>query len=295
MTLLSDMQEHAKPRRYRDFRVLQVKRTLQLTPAMRRITLGGDEIAGFGQGPNLKLLIPPAGLSEPQWPMTGPDGKAIWPSPEVRPALRTYSLRRHDPAAGEIDIDFVLHGKHGPASRWAASARPGDLLGVGGPGGLTIRDASFYLLAGDHTAVPAIARIVENLPAHVGGEAFLEVPGPEDEQDIKTKSSVSVNWLHRNGEAAGRTRLLPDAILAMPWPNGERVFAWIGCESASVRSLRSYLRGERGLGAGQHLAIGYWRYGMDETAYHDAHNNDRDADYFKTLQEQREALQAQTS
>jgi len=101
-------------------------------------------------------------------------------------------------------------------------------------------------------------------------------------------------WLHRNGAPAGRTRLLQDAILAMPWPDGERVFAWTGCESESVRSLRSYLRGGRGLGARQHLAIGYWRHGMDETSYHDAHNNDRDADYYKMMQEHGEALRAKS-
>lgn len=286
MSSFPDQQD--KPRRYRDFRILKVIRTRQLTPAMRRITLGGDEIAGFGEGPNVKLLVPPAGISEPKWPMAGPDGKAIWPPLAERPSLRTYSLRRHDAGRGEIDIDFVLHGEHGPASRWAASAAAGDLLGVGGPGGLTIRDADFYLLAGDHTAVPAISRIVERLPPHARGHAFLEVPGPEDEQRFETRADIGITWLHRNGSEAGRNDLLHDAVRAMPWPVGMRVFAWIGCESATVRRLRAYVRGERGLDARQHLAIGYWRYGMNETSYHDAHNNDRDEDYFRMLREQQE-------
>ena len=35
-------------------------------------------------------------------------------------------------------------------------------------------------------------------------------------------------------------------------------------------------------------AIRYWRYRMNETSCHDAHNNDRDEDYFRMLREQQE-------
>jgi hypothetical protein len=55
-----------------------------------------------------------------------------------------------------------------------------------------------------------------------------------------------------------------------------------------LRAIRSYVRDERGLNRRQFLAIGYWRYGMDETGFHDAHNNDRDEDYFRALREEQE-------
>jgi NADPH-dependent ferric siderophore reductase len=274
----------AAPRRYRDFRVLHVVRTELLTPRMRRVTLGGEELAGYSDGPNVKVLVPPPGVT-PEWPMAGEGGKAIWPVPDKRPALRTYSLRRYDPARGEIDIDFVLHGD-GAASRWASQARPGDLLGVGVPAGLTVADAKWYLLAGDHTALPAIARILERLPPTAKGRAFIEVPEASDQQQIACNAEIDVTWLHRNGVAAGRSLLLQDAVLGMTWPSPEDGFVWIGCESATVRRLRAHARNERGFGARQVLAIGYWRLGMSEPAYAEAHHNDRDEEYFSMLREQ---------
>lgn len=273
----------AAPRRYRDFRVLHVVRTEQLTPRMRRVTLGGEELAGYGDGPNVKVLVPPPGVT-PEWPMAGEGGKAIWPAPDKRPALRTYSLRRYDPARGEIDIDFVMHGD-GVASRWAAQARPGDLLGVGVPAGLTVADAKWYLLVGDHTALPAISRILEQLPPTAKGRAFIEVPEASDQQQIACSADIDVTWLHRNGVAAGRSEQLQDAVLGMAWPSPEDGFVWIGCESATVRRLRAHARKERGFGARQVLAIGYWRLGMSEPAYAEAYHNDRDDEYFSMLRQ----------
>jgi NADPH-dependent ferric siderophore reductase len=274
----------ARPRRYRDFRVLQVLRTEQLTPRMRRVTLGGDELAGYADGPNIKLLVPPPGV-EPEWPMPGEGGKAIWPAPDRCPALRTYSLRRYDPARGEIDVDFVMHGD-GVASRWAAQASPGDLLGVGVAAGLTVAPAKWYLLVGDHTALPAIAKILDQLPPTATGRAFIEVPDASDQQPLACKADVDVTWLHRNGAAAGRSPLLADAVLGMDWPSPDDGFVWIGCESATVRRLRAHGRKERGFGPRQVLAIGYWRLGMSEPPYADAFHNDRDDEYFAMLREE---------
>jgi hypothetical protein len=117
----------------------------------------------------------------------------------------------------------------------------------------------------------------------VRGRAFLEVPGPEDEQPVETKADVGVTWLHRNGSEAGRNDLLHAVVLAIPWPLGMRVFAWIGCESASsVRRLRAYVRGERGLDA-RHpiLALPDERDELSRCA-----QQCRDEDYFRMLREQ---------
>jgi NADPH-dependent ferric siderophore reductase len=275
------------PLRYRGMRVLRVLRTTAITPYMRRITLGGEEMAGISHGPNVKLLIPPAGIAQPEWPMAAPNGRAIWPPADKRPAVRTYSVRRLDTEAGELDVDFVLHGHDGAASRWAARARSGDVLGIGGPGGRTVADADWYLLAGDHTALPAISAILEKLPASAHGHAIIEVPDAREQQDIEFAAGIRLEWLHRNGAEAGRTTLLQDAVRRVPWPSGARIFVWAGCESSSVRAIRSYVRDEGGLTRRQFLAVGYWRYGMDETRYHEAHNNDRDEDYFRALREEK--------
>ncbi|WP_019630455.1 siderophore-interacting protein [Actinomadura atramentaria] len=265
-------------------RVLSVLRAEQVTPGMRRIILGGPELAGFGDGPNVKLLFPPRGDEDPRWPVQGPDGRPVWPPAERRPTMRTYTVRRYDAAAGELHVDFVLHGDAGVASRWARDARPGDPLGVLGPGGRVLGRADRYVVAGDHSALPAIGAIVEGLPADARGHVLVEVPGPEEVQDLAPPPGVELTWLFRDGAAAGGP-VLADAVRALPWPDGD-VFVWIAGESSSVRAIRSYVRDERGLERRRYLAIGYWKRGLTETTYHDEHDNDRDEDYYAAGREE---------
>lgn len=279
--------QNEAPARLPGLRVLTVLRTAPVTPRMRRITLGGPELAGFGTGPNIKVLVPPPGDPDPQWPAAGPDGRTTWPPEHRRPAMRTYTVRRHDPAAGELDVDFVLHGDRGPASRWAGAARPGDVLGVVGPGGRTVLDADRYLVAGDHTALPAIGTIVAELPRHARGHVLVEVPDPGEIQDLAPPPGVELIWLFQDGAGPGTTTLLQDAVRALPRPDGgERAFVWAAGESASVRAIRSYARDDLGLNRRDLLAIGYWKHGMTETAYHDRHDNDRDQDYYRAGKEE---------
>src|SRR5207244_3437292 len=54
-----------------------------------------------------------------------PDGR--------RPTIRTFTPRRLDPQALELDLEIVVHGD-GAASEWAATAAPGDPAAVSGPG-----------------------------------------------------------------------------------------------------------------------------------------------------------------
>src|SRR5271163_5524 len=44
-----------------------------------------------------------------------------------QPVVRTLTVRRADPAAREIAIDVVVHGEHGAAGQWAATAEPAGL------------------------------------------------------------------------------------------------------------------------------------------------------------------------
>ncbi|HEX4246589.1 MAG TPA: siderophore-interacting protein [Pseudonocardia sp.] len=148
-------------------RTLQVLRTERVTPRMARVTLGGDELAGFpGDGPDqrIKLFFPMPGQDRPAMPRAS-SGGPVWPPGQPRPVIRTYTVRRFDAAAGELDVDFVLHGEHGPAAAWAAAAAPGDWVGVSDPGGRYQPDpaALAHLVIGDESALPAIATVLEAL------------------------------------------------------------------------------------------------------------------------------------
>jgi NADPH-dependent ferric siderophore reductase len=240
--------------------VLTVVAVTDATPSVRRVTLSGTADAVAAAGPTVNLLVPRVGDAEPRWPRIQRDGRIVWPQGSHGVALRSYTARRQDPAAGIVEIDFVLHGD-GPAAVWAAAARPGAVLAVAGAASLAERPAHWLLLAGDETALPAISRLLAAAAPETTGVAFLEVAGPEEEQPLAAPAGIAVHWLHRGATAPGESTLLVDAVAALDRPEGDDVFAWVGAESAAVRAIRADLRGRWGLGRAQHHAIGYWRRG----------------------------------
>jgi NADPH-dependent ferric siderophore reductase len=240
--------------------VLTVTAVRDVTPSVRRVHLSGTATAVEAAGPTVNLLVPRVGDPAPRWPQVARDGRIVWPEGAHGVALRSYTARRQDPAAGEVEIDFVLHGD-GPAAAWAAAAEPGALLGVAGSGALGDRPAAWLLLAGDETALPAITRILGAAPATTRGVALLEVTGATEEQPLPAPNGVEVRWLHRGATAPGESTLLVDAVATLDRPAGDDLFAWVAAESAAVRTIRADLRGRWGLGRAQHHAIGYWRRG----------------------------------
>jgi NADPH-dependent ferric siderophore reductase len=242
---------------------MRVLRIADVTPHMRRITLAGENLQRFASGGLHVRLLFPKESAAPGWPVTGEDGRPSWPG--ERPDIRVYTIRRIDVEAGEVDIDFVLHeGDAMPGAGFAARAKAGDVVGMTGPGGGSVGDADWYLLAGDETALPAISRILEQLPPEKTAIVRIEVADRFEEQPLRSAAHTDIRWLHRDGAEPGCTTLLADAVRAVRWPDaGERVFAWAGCEHASFRAIRSYLREERGLTRPEHLVVAYWRRGFD--------------------------------
>ena len=240
--------------------VLTVVGVEDVTPSVRRVVLSGTPAAVAAAGPTVNLLVPRVGDTAPRWPRVAKDGRIVWPDGAHGVSLRSYTARRQDVAAAQVEIDFVLHGD-GPAAAWATAAAPGALLGVAGAGALGDRPAGHLLLAGDETALPAISRILAAAPAGSRGLALLEVAGAAEEQPLTAPEGVTVRWLHRGGTPPGESTLLADAVAAVDRPDGDDVFAWVAAESAAVRTIRADLRGRWGLGRAQHHAIGYWRRG----------------------------------
>ncbi|WP_238015695.1 siderophore-interacting protein [Dactylosporangium sp. AC04546] len=240
----------------------RVLRTERLTPHMQRVVLGGDGLAEFDAGTftdhYVKLLFPPAGVTYPE-PFDPGHIRATLPR-EQWPVTRTYSVRSWDPVTRELALDFVLHGDIGLAARWSVRAQPGDLLHFGGPGGGYAPDpaADWHLLAGDESALPAIAAALERLPDGAAHTTLVEIEGPQDEQDVK-----GVTWLHRGGRPVG-SALVP-AVLALPWQEG--VHAFVHGEAAFVKEIRRYLRVERSVPRERLSISGYWRLGHDEDGW----------------------------
>ncbi|MFC3319820.1 MULTISPECIES: DUF2218 domain-containing protein [Rhizobium/Agrobacterium group] len=248
------------------FCILTVVSTTQISRSMRRVVFSGDNLARFASNTNLhmRLAFPQPG-SKPAWPRVDGNGRIVWPEGAARPTMRKYTIRSIDVGAGTLAVDFVVHADAGPGARFANSAKAGDVVGMIGPGGLSVRPADWYLLAGDETALPAIARILEFLPETARGLVLLEVDRAEDEQIIQTGPHIEVRWLHRQGADAGTTTLLADAVRAAQLPHDHsRCFVWAACEYESFKAIRSYLRSDCGLGKDQHLVVSYWRKGKTE-------------------------------
>jgi NADPH-dependent ferric siderophore reductase len=237
-------------------RLLQVRRSERITPRMIRVTLGGDELAGFGgDGPDrrIKMFFPVPGQDRPAVPRAM-SGGPVWPTGEARPAIRTYTVRRFDADAAELDVDFVLHEGHGPAAAWARDAQPGSWVGVSEPGGRYVPDpsADFHLVIGDETALPAVATVLDALPDGVPALAFLEVADAGEEQRLP----ATVTWVHRGTAPAGAP--LTEAVRGAELPAG-RGQAWLSGESGCVKDLRRHLLDDRGLDRRAVYATGYWR------------------------------------
>jgi NADPH-dependent ferric siderophore reductase len=240
-------------------RMLDVLRVERLSPHMQRVTFGGPELHGFHSAApddHAKLFFPNR-AGELVLPVLGPDGPEFPAGREPSP-MRDYTPRRHDAARGELVIDFVLHGD-GPASNWAAQAAPGQRLGAGGPRGSFVIADDFdrYVLLGDETALPAIGRWLEEMPAGTRATALIEVPEAADRQLLPSRAEVGVRWLERDGEAAWRSERLEHALRDLPAIEGDS-FYWIAAESNRARALRQWLE-QRGVPKDWIKATGYWK------------------------------------
>ncbi|MBS7458259.1 siderophore-interacting protein [Coralloluteibacterium stylophorae] len=241
-------------------RRLEVRESVALTPHMRRIVLGGAELEGFHSASpddHVKLFLPNA-EGELVLPTLTPEGPRFAEGALPSPA-RDYTPRRHDPAAGTLTVDFVLHGD-GPAAAWAERARPGDAIAVGGPRAsfVVADDFDAYRILGDETALPAIGRWLEELPPGRRAQVFVEIPGDADRQDLASRGDVAITWLPRDGAPAHAEGRLEQALRTAA-PIAGDVFHWIACESRRARAMRKALE-EAGVPGDWIRATGYWKH-----------------------------------
>lgn len=241
----------------------------RLAPRLVSVLVGGEGMAGFGAPAptsHVKVMLPGPGQDRPALPASGPDGP-VWPEGAVRPAVRTYTPRRFDPASGTLEIQFALHGA-GPASEWAERAQPGHRIGVSGPGGRFSLDPSArqWWIGGDESALPAIATLLEALPASARAEVHIEVGGPEDELALTSAARTEVHWHHRRRPDSWGVELLGAAAGASISADTQ---VWVACESVAVRRIRQHLLAERGLPSESIVTRGYWRDGEAGHPDHD--------------------------
>lgn len=241
----------AKPQ----IREMEVIRSIYLSPHMLSVTLGGDNIGTIPddqESAYIKLVFPREG--------------------EDKPLMRTYTIRAQRP--GEIDVDFVIHDEAGPASDWAAKARPGDRILIGGPGPkkLVNPEGDWFLIAGDMTALPAITVNLASLPGDARGYAVIEVISEDDIRPIDHPAGVELHWLvNPTPDDSGETLLA--RVRELAWLEGQ-VAVWAACEFNSMRALRKYLKQEQDIPRDHLYISSYWKIGQSEDGHKAAKRRD---------------------
>lgn len=211
-------------------RHLEVAAVVDVTDRMRRVTLVGEELAGFSrdgldlppfvstgfddhvkivlaEGGDLATVLPVQRAQSIDWP-DAPHGR-----------VRDYTPRRWDPETGALELDFVRHGD-GPAARWAEGARVGDRLHIAGPKSSVVLPAAldWVLLAGDETALPAIGRFLDERPTAAPVQVVVEVHDDSARQELALRPGDTLRWVVA---AEGATSGLTEAVQAADWWPGE--------------------------------------------------------------------------
>ncbi|QWC86987.1 siderophore-interacting protein [Nocardioidaceae bacterium] len=300
---------------------VEVAEVTRLSPAFVRVALASPALADVGRpgyDARCKMIFPGPGGRLAPLPQDPEQWYVDWlAQPEAeRSPIRTYTVRDvvGEGAATRVVIDMVVHEPDaqrpaGPACAWALAARPGDRVQLVLPHRATEAYAGVefdpgnrreLLLVGDETAVPAIARVLADLPDGYRGRAYLEVPDAADVLDLPDTRGVEVVWLPRHGAAPGsravrRVRAdlglpagaheadadsseVPDLLWETPTysASGDGVaasdtaaeeryadlYAWIAGESRTVTTLRRALVTELQVPRTQVAFMGYWREGV---------------------------------
>jgi NADPH-dependent ferric siderophore reductase len=287
---------------------VRVARRQRLSDGFVRITFTGptlDRFADPGLDQRIKLILPAQDGSLDGMPFAD-DWYGAWRDlPDARrPVIRTYTTRAVRTESREVDVDLVVHEPCGPAGRFATDCREGDEVVLCGPnracatpgGGIDFRlppSSDRVLIAGDETALPAISRILEGLPAAVRGVVLVEVPAAGDGARLPSVPGIDVRVLPRDGAESGA--LLGPAVRAaaqqlldahraaepedvdvdagMLWEvPGEGAieradgpfYAWLAGEAGMIKAIRRTLVAELGVDRRSVAFMGYWRRGRAE-------------------------------
>ena len=263
---------------YRFFE-FEVARTRRVSPSVQRVTFRGAvpgglaEFASGGRDQRFKLFFPQPGHHIAEVPVeAGDEWYARWRTmdPSRRALMRSYTVREQRRELGELDVDFAVHAGPGPAADWALRCLAGDRITALGPteadnAGIDFRpppETDWILLAGDESALPALAGILEWISPATVVRAWIEIGHSDDVQALSTWADAEITWLVR-----GAGRSLAQTIGEARLPAGTP-YAWIGGEASEIRQLRRHLVGTgpdgRAFDRRRVTFTGYWRRGASE-------------------------------
>jgi len=288
----------------------RVSAITDITPSFRRFTFDGPDLADYGDpglDQRIKIVFPTETTTIDDMPR-GDDWWTLWREMDesARPPFRTYTTRYVRRDAAEVDVDMVSHDVLGPASAWIDRAAVGDEVLIFAP--TTAHTGVSYgvdfvppaqtddiLLAGDETAAPAIAVILEQLPRDARGVVVLEVPDSADAAYLpahpgfeyrvaaRTPGTRHTHLVDAVEQAAAR--LVPagrgaaveeidvdrDILWEVPRTakggaalKSAPLYAWLAGEAGAIKTLRRHLVTDMGVDRRAVAFMGYWRVGKAE-------------------------------
>ncbi|ATG44220.1 putative siderophore interacting protein [Phaeobacter piscinae] len=223
---------------------------LQLTRVLSVEPLGTAFVRVRLQVPNLSFIddtsihfgiaLPPETGNAPEWPYVNENGNAVWPKGDKAFHRPVYTSRTLYPEAGEMDFDVFLH-ESGRISKWIKQLQPGDrmaMIGRGSNGG-GLLDNNKVLMFGDETAFPAIAHILDKLPAGAEGTVTLEAEnGADCGYPIVAPEGISINWITR-GKDKHLSEFAKEQCSAAP-----DHFLWFAAERQDAMRMREFFRAQ---------------------------------------------------
>jgi len=221
-------------------RDVEVVRVEPMGPHFVAVTFHAESLAGFRSDSfddHVKFMI---------------DGDA-----SGEPVRRDYTPRRFDAARRELTLEFALHGD-GPAANWARQARVGQRAIIGGPRGSMIipMDYDWHLLVGDDSALPAIHRRLEELPAGSRAIVIAQAADASAQREFESAAKLQVQWV-ASGEA------MVQALRGLDLPEGEG-YAWCAGEAAVMARLRGVLLDEKRHPKEAMKVAVYWKPGASD-------------------------------
>ena len=107
-----------------------------------------------------------------------------------------------------------------------------------------------YLLVGDETAIPAIGRRLEELPAGRRVVAVIQIEDEQERQPLPSAAQVEVIWVKRDEDLLAR-------LEALALPEG-KLYSWVALEKSLTRQAKALLL-EKGVAEDALKAAAYWR------------------------------------
>ncbi len=227
-----------------------------LGKAFLRVRIKADDLSSFQDDAiHFRLVLPPAGLRDVEWPHVKENGATAWPQGDKALHRPVYTTRWIDHDAGLMDFDVFLHDG-GRVTEWAGSVRTGDTVAFMGPGGGGIPQTDRLLAFADETAFPAIARIAETLPVSASGKILMMGAGAEAcGYPISAPEGVELNWIDPVAEAE-----LAEMALSAHADKADH-YLWFAAEKSASQQVRKGYKQHGGDPQNAYIA-GYWTRGQ---------------------------------